>query len=95
MSMNEEAQFTCPVCKAPFSGDRICGSCGADLTPLMTAIRRSFYLRCQARKALGLGRYREARRFARQAERLHHTSRGRSLLHTAAIAMAVRIDPHL
>lgn len=93
--MKEEQQFTCPICKAPFQGARTCPQCGSDLSPLMTAIGRAFHLRCQARKALGQGEYRAARRFARKAQRLHHTFRGQSLLHTAAIAMAVRIDPRL
>jgi hypothetical protein len=93
--MNEDAQFSCPVCKTPFQGARTCAQCGANLTQLMTAIGRAFYLRCQARKALGLGQYQAARRFAQKAQRLHRTFRGQSLLHCAAVAMAVRIDRSL
>ena len=87
-----EATNTCPACQAPFQGQKICPQCGADLTPLMCAIGRAFYLRCQARQALGQGQYQTARRFARRAQRLHRTFRGESLLNIAAIAQAVRVD---
>ena len=93
--MNEELKFACPVCQTPFQGVRTCPQCRADLSQLMTAIGRAFHLRCQARKALGQGQYRAARRLARKAQMLHRTFRGQSLLHTAAVAMAVRIDRSL
>jgi len=89
--MSETAN-TCPACQAAFQGQKICPQCGADLTPLMYAIGRAFYLRCQARQALGQGRYQTARRFAQRAQRLHRTFRGESLLNIAAIAQAVRVD---
>jgi predicted amidophosphoribosyltransferase len=85
----------CPACQSPFQGKKICPQCSADLTPLMTAIGRAFYLRCQARKALGQGQYQTARRFATQAQRLHRTARGEGLLNVSAIAQAVRVDSGL
>ncbi len=93
--MNEDKKTACPICKTPFQGVCTCPQCGADLSPLMKAIGRAFHLRCQARQALGQGEYRAARRLARKAQLLHHTFRGQSLLHAAAIAMAVRIDSRL
>ena len=87
-----ETNYACPACQTPFQGKKTCPQCGADLTPLMTAIARAFHLRCQSRKALGQGHYETARRFATQAQRLHRTFRGESLLNVAAIAHAVRID---
>lgn len=90
-----ETNYACPACQSPFQGKAACPQCDADLKPLMTAIARAFHLRCQSRKALGQGQYQSARRLATQAQRLHHTFRGESLLNIATIAQAVRIDPGL
>jgi len=87
-----EPRYLCPACQIPFQGQKVCPQCGADLTPLMTAIARAFLLRCQARKALGQGQYQTARGLAARAQRLHQTFRGESLLHIAAIAQSVRVD---
>ncbi|MCF7975884.1 MAG: hypothetical protein K9N55_18855 [Phycisphaerae bacterium] len=90
-----ETTCRCPACQSPFQGKTTCPDCGADLTPLMTAMGRAFYLRCQARQALGQGHYQTARRLAAQAQRLHRTFRGESLCSVAAIAQAVNVDPGL
>lgn len=87
-----ESDYHCPSCQAPFQGKKICPECHADLEPLMKSIARSFYLRCQARKALGEGHFQTSRRFAQQAQRLHRTFRGQSLLNVATIAQAIRFD---
>jgi predicted amidophosphoribosyltransferase len=90
-----ETRYACPVCHSPFRGKKVCAECGADLTRIMTAMGRAFFLRCQARQALGQGHYQTARRLAAQSQRVHRTFRGESLLNVAAIAQAIRVDPGL
>jgi hypothetical protein len=90
-----ELTYACPVCQTPFKGTTTCAQCHADLTPLMTAIGRAFHLRCQARKALGQRQYQTSRRLATQAQRIHHTPRGESLLNVSAIAQTVCVNRDL
>ena len=82
----------CPVCRAGFRGDALCSRCGADLAPLMRLAASAWRLRESARRALREGDFVTACGLAAEAQRLHSTPVGRSVLLVAAWAEQQRLQ---
>lgn len=82
----------CPVCQARFRGERICSRCGGDLTAIMTLTARSWAWREAARRAIADGEFERAAEYAAEAQRLHGTPAGKSLL---SLIELVRIAPEI
>jgi predicted amidophosphoribosyltransferase len=76
----------CPVCRAGFRGTAVCPRCGADLARVMSLAVRAWRSRESARDALAAEAWASARELASQAQRLHDTPAGRSLLAVALCA---------
>ena len=91
--MEMEVTPRCPVCKARFRGQDKCPRCGADLSRIMVMVARARQLRGQARRALGEGRYHEARELAGQAQDLHHTPLGHKIVVIAALLDEAGVQP--
>jgi hypothetical protein len=89
--MNKQNHLQCPACGANFGAKSRCTGCGADLSRLMDIAARSLRLRQQTRQALRRHQYSEAYQLSTQAQDLHETSVGRTLLLTAQIMNAVHI----
>ena len=79
----------CPVCRAPFRGERSCPRCGAELGALMELAARAHEARSAARAALRRGDVPRADLLARRAQRLHDTPEGRSLARFAGVMRRV------
>ena len=71
--------LSCPVCSAGFRGRTTCSRCGADLTPLMRLVARSFVARRETRALIADGAHEAAADHIRLAQRLHATPAGRRL----------------
>ncbi|MGB7761416.1 MAG: hypothetical protein WBL61_16420 [Bryobacteraceae bacterium] len=83
----------CPVCRAGFRGAAVCPRCGADLTRLMSLAVRASRSRESAREALAAQDWASARKLAGQAQRLHDTPAGRSLLAAASCLDRMNAGP--
>lgn len=77
----------CPACQARFRGTRECSRCGADLGVLMRLQVRAWRLRERAREALIAGDAGQAVQWARRAQELCATPRGRKLERVARILL--------
>ena len=78
----------CPTCRAPWREEPECPRCGSDLAPLMHIAAAAFHHRTAAGEALTTGRWSVALHHATEANRLHRTERGDSLLLLARMAQA-------
>jgi predicted amidophosphoribosyltransferase len=69
----------CPVCRARFRESRLCSRCGADLGRVMFLAVSAWRLREAARQALERGDYAKGLDWAREAQKVHSTGRGKRL----------------
>ena len=83
----------CPACQARFRGTRECSRGGADLGVRMRLQVRAWRLRERARQALLAGDAGEAVQWARRAQELCATPRGRKLERVARIVLEAGARP--